>query len=163
MSPSGWFIRFGGRTFAPGAWHRVAFQPILFAFAWSASVRIIVGDGQPVPFDEMTHGTAIGWSVLSLVSPPLALLSWWLLLHSRRPRAALVGMWTRLVADVGQFVALLVFHLATAFSEGWPDEVHVYTRYIFAAAIGFVAVLIVRDVWALTVMNNLAGRLRGRQ
>ena len=78
-------------------------------------------------------------------------------------RAALVGMWTRLAADVGQFVALLVFHLATAFSEGWPNETHAYTRYVFAAAMAFVLLLIVRDVWALTVTNNLAGRIRGRQ
>ncbi len=160
MSPSA-FIRIGGRVFtSSSAWRRVPFQPVLYLLLWAGSVRIILGDAPPVPFDNVGPWVDVGWNVLSVASPPLALWSWWLILHSRLPRAALVGLWMRLSADVGQFIALLVFHLATALKDGWPGESHAYMRYAYAAVMAFVWMLILRDSWAISVTNRLAGTLR---
>ncbi len=160
MSP-GAVIRAGERAFtSSSAWRRVPFQPVLYLLLWAGSVRIILGDAPPVPFDNVDPWVDVGWNVLSVASPPLALWSWWLILHSRLPRAALVGLWVRLAADAGQFIALLTFHLATALKDGWPGEAHAYMRYAFAAVMAFVLTLIARDLWSISVTNRLARTLR---
>lgn len=154
------FIRFGLRVFSPGRWHRVPFQPILYLFLWSAAVRIIFVDGEPIPFQRyLTPWADIAWNVISLTCPPLALLSWWMLTQCRFARVTLAGLWVRLAADFGQFVGLLTFHVASAFTLTERTESHIYARYAVAACMAFTLTLVLRDLWAIAVMDRLARHL----
>lgn len=159
------FIAWGGRMFSPGAWHRAAFQPILYFFLWSATLRLALSsDYPPIQFDEALGGQWVAevWLVGSLVCPPLALASWWLIAKSRWRQASLVGLWVRLGADLGQFLALVAAHAASALtvSRLGATEGRVYSRYAVAACIVFVAAIVVRDVWALVATERLAQRIR---
>lgn len=143
------FILFGARVFSPGTWHRVAFQPLLYLILWGAALRIVITDNVPIPFaEELSRVAEHAWAVLSLICPPLALLAWWLMMRSTAAGAALAGLRIRLAADFGQFVAILVYHLATVFHAGaiGLSETNLYARYIVVASMLFVAGLVVRDI-----------------
>ena len=158
------FIKLGTNLFSSSAWHRVPFQPILYFFLWAATIRIVVVDDViPIPFkEELGESAETTWNILSLICPPLSLLSFWLMFRSLLPRAALAGLWVRLAADVGQFVSLLTFHIANALATGWGDESAIYSRYINGAVLAFVLLLVVRDVWALLITDRLARAISGR-
>lgn len=159
------FLAWGGRAFSPGAWHRAVFQPILYFFLWGATVRMLVSDEHPpIRFDILAPWAATLWFVTSLTCPLLALLSWWLIAHCRLKRAALVALWIRFGADVGQLLALVTAHAATALtaSDVGASEGRVYSRYVLGASIVFVMLIVVRDVWALAATERLAWRIRRR-
>lgn len=156
------FIRLGRRWFSDDGWHRVPFQPILYFMLWGAVLRMIVVDDPPIQFEKVFHpSTATAWLVLGVVCPPLALLSWWLIMHCRWSRAALAGLWVRLGADLGQFTALITYHIVTVLTlPPVFNESRVYARYAVGACMLFVATLVVRDVWALVATERLASRMR---
>lgn len=157
------FIRWGARTFTADPWHRVAYQPVLYFFLWGAAVRVWLDNDEPaIPFNVLASGVDHIWLFLSLFCPPLALLSWFLVSgRIRWRRAALAGLWTRLSADVGQFAALLAYHVVTLREAVMREaEVQVYFRYITGAGVVFVLLLVVRDVWAIVTMERLAVGLR---
>ena len=155
------FLLWGDRMFTHDSWHRVAYQPVLYFFLWGAAVRIwLDNDEPPIPFENLSAWTGNVWLVLSLVCPPMAAFSWWLILKSKIRRAALIGLWMRFSADVGQTVAILVYHLVTINVAVMREaEVQVYFRYLTGATLIFSALLVVRDVWALAATERLAGRL----
>lgn len=158
------FVAWGAQNFTGTGWHRVAFQPLLFLFAWAATARIVMTDEPPIPFRAVFH-TYVGnaWIGLGLLCPPLALLSWWLIRRCRRPGATLAGMWVRLGADVGQFTVLLIYHIVTAVLDlqaRAQGESRVYARYVVAACLVFSLLLIVRDVWALVVTERISRAIR---
>lgn len=157
------FIRLGERIFSDDPWHRVPFQPILYLMLWGAVLRMATTDtDKPIPFDSFfaTNVEEV-WVALGLTCPPLALVAWWLITKCRWKRSSLAGLWVRLGADAGQFMALLTYHIAVAFTGPHYDtEGRVYARYVVGAAIMFVGVLVIRDIWALTLTEKLAGRIR---
>lgn len=156
------FLQFGNRVFTHDSWHRVAYQPVLFTFLWGAAIRVAVSDQPGIPIDAVVSAGADEiWLTLSLVCPPLAFLSWFLILKSRLPRASLIGLWLRLAADMGQFVALLVFHIVSLFLAVQRNaEIQVYYRYLTGATLVFVFLLALRDIWSLLLTERLATRIR---
>lgn len=158
-----WLLHWGDRVFTHDSWHRVAYQPVLFFFLWGAAVRLC--------FTRESHPSQISgilsdqsetiWLGLSMICPPMALLSWWLILKARFQMAALIGLWMRLAADLGQLTALLVYHVATIqFAVMRDAEVQVVFRYITGATCVFVFLLVVRDIWAITATERVASMLR---
>lgn len=157
------FIRWGGRAFSSDAWHRAGGQPILYLFLWAAATRLLFLDSWGIRIDMVLHGTYVDevWLGLSLVCPPLALLSWLLIVRCRWHKASLVGLWLRLGADAGQLSALVVFHLVSVRTAMLSNsEAQIYFRYLTASAIAFTALLVVRDIWAIVATERIAGRLR---
>ena len=156
------FIRFGERVFLrrPAL---VAYEPIMYLFLWGAALRIVFTDDlATIPFREVLPLWAeAAWSITSLVSPILAFLAYWLMFKSTAHGSSLAGLWIRLTADTGQFIALITFHLATA-SNDRLNESLLYGRYISAGTILFIFCTIVRDVWSLTLTHKLAGVLHER-
>jgi len=155
-----WCIGVGGKIFTRDAWHRVDFQALLYLFLWAAALRITFLRVPPIePGDLVDTWTEAVWTISSLGCPPLALIAWWLITHATWRRATLAGMWLRLGADVGQFTALLVFHVATARTMMTVYEVGIYVRYLTAAALLYILLLIGRDVWSLVATERVRSML----
>ena len=158
------FIRWGARAFTADPWHRVAYQPILYLFLWGAAARVWLDNDEPaIPFNVLASGVDHIWLFLSLFCPPLALLSWLLITGRvvRWRKGALAGLWTRLGADVGEFAALLTYHVVTLRAAVMREaEVQVYFRYITGATVLFVAALVVRDVWSIVAVERIAADMR---
>jgi hypothetical protein len=158
------FIALGARVFSPGAWHRVPFQPVLYLFLWGAALRIVWDEQVPAPFQQTLSTEAENlWIGLGLVCPILSALAWWLIMHAGFCRSSLIGLWLRLAADIGMLTAIFVFHIADGLDSRLFGEqpAEFYSRYITAATLVFVFLVIVRDIWALTLTSRLA-RSMGR-
>jgi uncharacterized membrane protein SirB2 len=102
------------------------------------------------------------WTITALICPPLAMLAWWLVTHCRLSRASLAGLWLRLGADLGQFAVVLTYHLVgvMTFSRQAREDV-LYSRYIIAAVVVFLAAILVRDIRALAMVERIAKGIRG--
>lgn len=157
------FVSWGYRVFSDNRFHRVAFQPVLYLIVWSGVLRIVVTDAPPIRFDVLGPWVYGGWAAMGLVCPPLALLSWWLIVRSSWRLSTLLGTYLRLSADLGMFFTLLAFHLAGALDDGdgCPHnlEESVFTRYLVASILVFNLSLVVRDVWSIAAINAAAKRL----
>jgi len=141
-------------------WQHVRFQPILYLFVWAAALRIAVTNDLPIPPDELlTPWAETAWTITSLICPPLALLSWWLIVKSPLTRSALAGLWIRLGADAGQFAALLAYHVVAYRLATGPAaavmEVAVYFRYITGACMVFCAMVVLRDLRAIVRVERM--------
>lgn len=156
------FIRLGERAFLrrPAL---VAYEPIMYLFLWGAAFRVVFTDDLgAIPFKEvLTPWAEMAWNITSLISPMLAFLAYWLMFKSIAPGSSLAGLWVRLTADTGQFIALITFHFATA-SYDKTNESFLYGRYICAGTLFFIFCTILRDVWSLALTHKLAGVLHER-
>lgn len=160
------FIRWGYRWFSDGRFHRVPFQPVLYLFLFFGTVRVACSDHTPIRFEVVGPWVYSAWIVVGLLCPLLALLSWWLIVRSRWALAALLGTYLRVPADAGMFFSLLAFHLAGVLNchaaPGCDLEETIFSRYLMAATIVFVGLLLVRDVWSIALINRMAKSLGGR-
>lgn len=161
------FLSWGRTLFAAEThWCRVPFQPILAVVLWASALRIIITDGLPPyrvniligePGEHIWAGTA--------VAAPLMLGSaWWLIRKCRWQKSTLAGMWIRFGADVAMFAVLLTYHLANVLTM--PHELRqetVLSRYLTAAILVFQMLVIVRDVWALILVERLAKTIEADQ
>lgn len=158
------FIALGSRLFASGTWHRVPFQPLLYLMIWGAATRIAWDESVPAPFEQtLSPGAELAWVLLVLLCPPISLAAWWLIMRSSWPRSSLIGFWLRLGSDVGIAVALFTFHIADGLDRwraGGEDPADFFSRYITAAALCFMVLVVVRDVWALLLTGRVARSLR---
>jgi hypothetical protein len=158
------FLRLGDRLFSRDSCHRVPYQPVLYFFTFGAAFRMMVTEDRGADIHSLTILSAWTdemWLILSLVSPPLAALAWWLVVKCKWRKAPLAGLWVRLGADLGQFIALLTFHLVTLNAAVMSNsDVQIYFRYITGATVIFVLFLIFRDIWAIAATERIAGALR---
>lgn len=162
------FLNAGERWFGTGAWHHVAAQPIIFFCLWCAALRITFTEDFPhIRFQQVFAPWVEGvWLATGLLCPVLALASWWLIAGSSWPRSSLFGLWVRLGADLGQFIALLTFHVAVVLTQSslqGVTEARIYLRYALAGVMAYVGALVVRDIWAIMSANSLAKTIRDQQ
>lgn len=152
------WVRRGNVYFNSGLWPAVRFQPTLYLFIWAASVRLAISQAEPPQFDVIAHNFYVVWLVLGIGGPVLSLLSWWLI-EKRRAHWRYAGMWLRLSADIQVFTVMFSYHLVHVLDQN-PSEAKVFGRYISAAAMAFVLMLIIRDVWTLVVTERVAVQIR---
>jgi len=133
-------------------WRLVWFQPILNLFMFGAAVRLALTPTPPPPFEKL-FGTWFyaAWLTLGVVSPLLCLLAW--ILIRGYGRAIVLGQGIRLSGDIGVLTVLLSYHLAELPVR---DETHMFSRYVVAAVMVFVIELIIRDLWAIRLRNQIA-------
>jgi len=155
------FIAWGNRLFSPDPFHWVMFQPILYTFLWAGLIRIAFGDAQaPIPFEVISPWLYSAWIVVGGISAPLGLLSWYLIVKSKRQYSSLLGVYFRLGADMGMFLFLLSFHLARIKCNLCGElETTVFSRYLTGAVLTYIVILLVRDVWAIVSVDVLARKL----
>lgn len=126
-------------------WRLIPAQPILFPFFFVSGLLALV-------FPPASHFVAVTWVALSVASPLLVLLSWWMITY-QQGFLRYWGMWIRTVGDVGQTVALIVAILL------WWNIVPPPLIVILVGITVFVGVLIVRDLLALWLVEQVATRL----
>lgn len=157
-----WFLRVGHRVFSHDSWHRVPFQPVLYFFLWGATVRVFITErNAPIRFELLTVYAERTWLALGLLCPPLTLLAWWLIRRCQKHWSTLVGMWMRMIGDLGQFIVLVVYHILMV---AYPHIIEVpdgeiFFRYLTGSCLVFVFLLFVRDVWALVLTERVAGAI----
>ena len=142
-------------------WRVVWFQPILCLFMFGVSLRLLVTTNLTEPFFETVLGFDFYhvWLGLGMLCPLLAGVSWLMIRYGGR--AGVLGRGVRLGADVGILTVLLSYHAVSALTAvNMMSESRVFARYILAAVMIFVLELILRDVWAIRLVNIRAGRLR---
>lgn len=138
------------------SWRIMAYQPVLYAFIFAASVRLWLNKTPPPKFDYISRGFYDVWLLLGICSPIVALIAW-LCIEKRTGSAVFIGMWVRLAADIGMLTNLLSYHLATI--RDGRSEATIFSRYLMGAIMVFVLSLIVRDIWAIYIMEKLAGQI----
>lgn len=143
-------------------WAIIRFQPMLYVALWVAAWLILLkGDFASIPIEQADteFGTPEIWLVLSLLSPPLALSSLWMIFRGSR-RLTYPGFWVRLAADVGQFTAMVMYTIMRI----TVGDYHIYPVACLVASTLFVAHLVIRDVRRLIDTERLATQLhRERQ
>ena len=140
-------------------WQRIAYQPMLYLALWIAAFIILVkGDFASIPPIFADH--AVGgetyhlWTGLSLACPPLGLVSLWMV-QSANGVWKYRGLWTRIGADFGQLVALVIYTWVRFAIGDW----HVYPQATLIASTLFVAHLVLRDAERLVAVERLATKL----
>jgi hypothetical protein len=137
-------------------WAIMAYQPVLYFFVFSASIRLWHDDSEPPNFKEIILSNFYGiWLFLGVASPLLLLLSWFFI-KKLSGTWSFIGMWVRLAADIGMFTNILAYHIVTADSR---TEAMIFSRYVMGATLVFVLMMIVRDIWTIVVTEKIAGQL----
>ena len=138
-------------------WQRVSYQPMLYLLAWWAALVVLIGGdfaGVPITLRDQPGGFFWVWTSLSLIAPPMALVSLWLIQNgsgSWKYR----GLWLRLGADCGQFSAMLTYSVLRL----QLGDFHVYPIATLLASTLFVFHLVLRDVRRLWEVERLATRI----
>lgn len=155
-----WWRRVG-RYLQSDTWVLVPFQPILYLFMWGAAVRLWFDDqSEPPGFDVIAPEFYHVWLALSVGSPLLTLLAWWMI-QKCSGRVSFLGLWFRLAADIGMFTAVVTIHIALAYTQAPAiyEEGRIWSRYLSGAVIVFLIGLLIRDVWVLAITERLAWRI----
>lgn len=126
-------------------WRLIPAQPILFPFFFVSGLLALA-------FPPASHLIATVWVALSVTSPVLVLLAWWMITY-QHGFMRYWGMWIRTVGDVGQTVALIV-----AIVLWWSVVPPPLVVILFGIAV-FVGVLVVRDLLALWLVEKVASKL----
>lgn len=141
-------------------WARVPFQPILYTFLLLGALLIVLFD---IDYPAFVHNSRlfIQWIALSVLMPPLALLSWILIkFHPGRPRY--LGFWLRAAADVGQIASVSAF-IAVVSQQIDPIASEIYAAQIFSAVWWFLLVLVIRDIWKIVLTERVATAIEQRK
>ena len=137
-------------------WRKIAFQPMLYFFLWLGALTLLIFGGFFTDQPTFIYHSSLFWTWggLSLFCPPLALVSLHLV-TSPSGRKKYFGLWVRLAADVGQFVALVVY-LAQRFRV---DDIHIYGQFSVVSCAVFVGHLVGRDVSRIISVEQLASKI----
>lgn len=140
------------------AWAVVPSQPVLNFFLFLATLAVIF-IAPPISFEELGIGwwVFVAWCALSLAGP-LGVYAARLLILRCRGRRRLFGFWIRLAADVMQWVALSAYLVARIFAEPFDDGL-LYSQIAISGIWMLQLLWVVRDVWALILIERTATRL----
>lgn len=140
------------------AWAIVPSQPILNAFIFIATVTVILIDVPPISFDRLGVGpwVFVTWCVLGLSGPLGVAISRQLILRCRG-RKRLFGFWLRFASDTMLAVALAAYLVSRLLTPN--DDSTLYSLVIVTGVWLLQLLWIVRDVWALVLIERTATRL----
>jgi hypothetical protein len=142
-------LRAWAEVFFDELWRLIPAQPILFPFFFiGAALTLLCPPAAPV---AMTGIHLVTWSVLALVTPALVLAAWWMIVR-KTGFTRYLGFYFRFGGDIGQLVVLATY------IASWSNA-PVYALVILVGVAAFVTVLVVRDIMALVLVENVASRL----
>lgn len=140
------------------AWAIVPSQPILNFFIFLATLVVIFIEAPPISFERLGVGpwVFIAWCALGLGGPLGVLGSRQLILHTRG-RKRLFGFWLRFASDTMLAVALIVYLISRLLTPN--DDSTLYSMVIVFGVFLLQLLWVVRDVWALVLIERTATRL----
>lgn len=153
---SAWFV-------AP--WRVVPAQPVLYLFIWIAGLHVIATpNNTQIGFSEAGLDERVyhWWNALILASPVMVAAAYVLIFHTHG-HLRIAGLWVRLGGDVGvvsALAALIWTRILILAPE--PNQIGDGLLFSLIALTGvtvFVAMLVVRDVGAIILLERLSRRL----
>ncbi len=144
------------------------FQPILYFFMFGATLRLLFSNNFEQLHLEVLSSSPSFYSMfiaVGIVGPLLALAAYFMITRLAG-KLSYLGMWFMLAADISQFTNLLAVHLTsvlysqTAIGCCRYTEAKLYFRYVVAAALVFILVLIFRDLVVIAKTGGLARKIR---
>lgn len=140
------------------AWAIVPSQPILNLFIFAATITVMAVDAPPISFERLGVGPWVfaTWCVLGIAGPLGVLGSHQLILHCRG-RKRLFGFWLRFACDTMLAVALAAYLVSRLLTPN--DDSTLYGLVIITGVWLLQLLWIVRDVWALVLIERTATRL----
>jgi hypothetical protein len=149
----GWAERFAD------TWGALPAEPILYFFMLTATLQIIL---TPRPATGAPSATPVWvsdlWRTTGLIAPALCLIAWYMI-NKRAGRARLAGLWVRFAGDFSQAIALSIFLVLRIANTPVDDDAHVYLMHVVTGVLVFVAMLVMRDVWILLKVEEIAMHL----
>ena len=144
-------------------WRMVWFQPILSLFIFGCSLRLALTYSVPEPDFRSVLGFDFYhlWLLLGMLCPMLGLTAWWMIRLGGR--AGVIGRGVRLGGDIGLLTVLLAYHAVSSRVDFATNEDRIFSQYVVAAVMVFVVELIVRDMWAIRLVNLYARAVRVRR
>ncbi len=147
-------------------WRFVPAQAVLFVFVWIAGVHVIATpNNEQIGFLEagLSSRVYIAWNILILVSPCLVAISYMLIRYSRG-HFRVAGFWVRLGGDFGVMSALSALiwtriAVLTATPDDRVGDSPLFSLISLSGVTVFTAMLIVRDIGAIVLLERLATRL----
>jgi hypothetical protein len=144
----GWANRFSD------TWGSLPAVPVLYFFMFLGTVQIIA-TSTPGQVLHAPYWVSMLWRGSALCSPMLVVLAWYLVTH-RAGRQRLFGLWMRFAGDFGQAIALAVFLTMRLAYTPVHDDAHIFLMYIVGGVFTFVTMLVIRDVWILRRVQEIA-------
>jgi len=141
---------------------RFSVRPVVHFMWWGQALRLIFSDGDAL--GPMTVETKFGhamvefWLGLSLGSPLMALLAWFLATRFSG-RARYFGIRLKLLADVGLFTSLLTYHLSVVLVNPATGS-RIPSRYLVGAILLIVLALVLGDLREVGRIERRAKRTR---
>lgn len=141
-------------------WRMVWFQPILSLFIFGCSIRCALTYSVPEPDFHAVLGFDFYhlWLLLGMLCPVMGLTAW--VMIRLGGRAGVIGRGVRLGGDIGLLTVLLAYHAVSSRVDFATNEDRIFSQYVVAAVMVFVVELIVRDMWAIRLVNLYARAVR---
>jgi hypothetical protein len=132
-------------VFFDDLWRLVPAEPVFFPFWLVAGVLATVAAPAAIPHLAL-------WSTLAIGAPTLTVLSWFAIFY-RKGFTRYLGFWARTAGDLCETIVL-----GTAFLAYLP-VLPLFLSVLLLGIIFFSAVLVVRDVLALWIIEDVASKL----
>jgi len=152
----GWAERF------TDTWGALPAEPILYFFMFSGLLQITAfprpsASSANTPANTPDWVSEL-WRVAGFAAPLLCLIAWYLI-NKRTGSQRLAGLWVRFAGDFAQATALTTFLIIRFADSPINDDAHVYLMNIDVGVLVFVVMLVLRDVWILVKVEEIAAHL----
>jgi hypothetical protein len=150
--PLKWFRHWEDRILLEN-WIPIRFQPILFTFLF-LGILFVLSHRRTLPAMQSVSGpvTAYTWLVLAVICPPLLFVAW-VMIHYGTGRNTYRGYYLRFAADLGQTFSFSAW-LLMLMSDPTPEPEDAYAIIIISSILAFLAVLVLRDILKLVLLER---------
>jgi len=142
-------------------------EPLLYMVTWIGAIHVLFIDWTEDGFGfnpDLGMPQTLGWFwTFLMVSSPLQVLFAWLLIHYRRGRCRVLGMWNRLGGNIGICFGLFAFCTSRLLAHDFnPADGPLFGLIVISGVAAFAGTLVVRDILALYVLRRLADEIYRR-
>lgn len=139
-------------------WVIIPSQGVLNVFIFLGTLMVILVDAPPIYFEGLMigHWVFIAWCIMGISSPVGTAIAHHLIYRYQK-RTRLFGFWLRAGSDIMTLLALTAYIVARFLSPF--DDATVYSISILIGVWVIQTLLVIRDLWALVLIERTASRL----